>query len=62
MTHPVIEIRVKDFGTMTAELYPEKAPKTVANFVKLAEEGFFDGLIFHRIIKGFMIQGGGYNA
>ena len=61
MTHPVIEIRVKDFGTMTAELYPEKAPKTVANFVKLAEEGFFDGLIFHRIIKGFMIQGGGYN-
>lgn len=61
MTHPIIEIKVKDFGTMTAELYPEKAPKTVANFVKLAEEGFFDGLIFHRIIKGFMIQGGGYN-
>ena len=61
MTHPIIEIRVKEFGTMTAELYPEKAPKTVANFVKLCEEGFFDGLIFHRIIKGFMIQGGGYN-
>ena len=61
MTHPIIEIKVKDFGTMTAELYPEKAPKTVANFVKLCEEGFFDGLIFHRIIKGFMIQGGGYN-
>ncbi|MBQ7383534.1 MAG: peptidylprolyl isomerase [Clostridia bacterium] len=60
MTNPVIEIRVKGFGTMTAELYPEKAPKTVANFIKLAEESFFDGLIFHRIIKGFMIQGGGY--
>ena len=60
MTNPLIEIRVKGFGTMTAELYPEKAPKTVANFIKLAEESFFDGLIFHRIIKGFMIQGGGY--
>ena len=61
MNNPVIQIKVKDFGVMTAELYPEKAPKTVANFVKLAEEGFFDGLIFHRIIKGFMIQGGGYD-
>ncbi len=60
MTNPVIKITVRDFGTMTAELYPEKAPKTVANFVKLIEEGFFEGLIFHRIIKGFMIQGGGY--
>ena len=61
MTNPVIKITVKDFGTMTAELYPEKAPKTVANFVKLCEEGFFEGLIFHRVIKGFMIQGGGYD-
>ena len=60
MTHPVIKINVKDYGTMTAELYPEKAPKTVANFVKLAKDGFFEGLIFHRVIKGFMIQGGGY--
>lgn len=60
MTNPVIEIKVKNFGTMTAELYPEKAPKTVANFLKLAEANFFEGLIFHRIIKGFMIQGGGY--
>ena len=62
MTNPIIKIYVKDFGTMTAELYPEKAPKTVANFVKLCEEGFFEGLIFHRVIKGFMIQGGGYDA
>ena len=60
MNHPVIKIHVRDFGTMTAELYPEKAPKTVANFVRLAEENFFEGLIFHRVIKGFMIQGGGY--
>ena len=62
MTNPVIRITVKDYGTMTAELYPAKAPKTVANFVKLAENGFFNDLIFHRVIRGFMIQGGGYNA
>ena len=60
MTNPIIKINVKDYGTMTAELYPDKAPKTVANFVKLAKENFFAGLIFHRVIKGFMIQGGGY--
>ena len=60
MNNPVIKIHVKDLGTMTAELYPMQAPKTVANFVKLAEEGFFEGLIFHRVIRGFMIQGGGY--
>lgn len=62
MTNPVIRIAVKDYGTMTAELYPAKAPKTVANFVKLAENGFFNDLIFHRVIRGFMIQGGGYNV
>ena len=61
MTNPIIEIKIQGMGSMKAELYPEKAPKTVANFVKLAEEKFFDGLIFHRVIKGFMIQGGGYN-
>ncbi len=60
MTNPIIKITVRSFGEMTAELYPEKAPKTVANFLKLADEGFFEGLIFHRVIKGFMIQGGGY--
>ena len=57
-----IRIKVKNFGDMTAELYEDKAPNTVANFVKLAKENFFDGLIFHRVIKGFMIQGGGYDA
>lgn len=61
MKHPKIAITVRDFGTMTAELYPEKAPKTVENFLSLVDRGFFSGLIFHRIIKGFMIQGGGYN-
>lgn len=59
---PIIEIKVKDYGTMKAELYPDIAPLTVKNFISLAEEGFFDGLIFHRIIKGFMIQGGGYDV
>ncbi len=53
-------IKVKDYGTMTAVLYPEVAPKTVANFVSLAQSHFFDGLIFHRVISGFMIQGGGF--
>ena len=47
-----------EFGTMSAELYPEIAPLTVDNFIKLSEEGFYDGLTFHRIISGFMIQGG----
>ena len=60
MTNPIIEIKVKDLGTMRAELYPEFAPLTVANFVKLAKENFFEGLIFHRVIRGFMIQGGGF--
>ncbi|MCI5677268.1 MAG: peptidylprolyl isomerase [Clostridia bacterium] len=62
MEHPQILIKVKDFGTMKAELYPEYAPLTVANFLSLCENHFFDGLIFHRVIPGFMIQGGGYTA
>ena len=56
-----IKINVKDYGSMVAELYPEKAPRTVENFVGLIKEGFFEGLIFHRVIAGFMIQGGGFN-
>ena len=62
MSNPIIEIKVKNYGTMKAELYPEMAPNTVGNFLKLAGEGFYEGLIFHRVIEGFMIQGGGYNA
>ena len=53
-----IEIQVKDYGTIKAELDGDTAPITVANFLKLAESGFYDGLTFHRIIDGFMIQGG----
>lgn len=53
-----IQITMEDGGTITAELYPEIAPKTVENFLKLVSEGFYDGLIFHRVIPGFMIQGG----
>lgn len=55
-----IKINVADFGSMTAELYPEYAPETVENFVNLAKSGFYNGLIFHRVIEGFMIQGGGF--
>jgi cyclophilin family peptidyl-prolyl cis-trans isomerase len=48
-------------GTIKLELYPDKAPETVANFVEYARAGFYNGLVFHRVIKGFMIQGGGYD-
>ena len=51
-------IEMENGGKMTLELYPEIAPITVANFVKLAKSGFYNGLIFHRVIEGFMIQGG----
>ena len=56
------DIVVKDYGTITVELDAEAAPKTVENFVSLAESGFYDGLTFHRIMDGFMIQGGGPNG
>ena len=62
MNNPKVKITVKNFGTMTAELYPDMAPKTVENFVKLVKEGFYEGLIFHRVIPGFMIQGGGFDT
>ena len=60
-THRVA-IEVQDFGTIELELYPTKAPITVANFEKLVKEGFYDGLTFHRIGKNFMIQGGDPNG
>lgn len=56
------DIAVKDYGTITVALDAEEAPVTVANFVKLAREGFYDGLTFHRIMDGFMIQGGDPNG
>ena len=58
----MVEMEIQDFGTVKLELYPDIAPITVANFVKLAGEGFYDGLTFHRIYPGFMIQGGGLTA
>ena len=57
-----VEIEVQDYGTITAELDADAAPITVTNFVKLVNEGFYDGLTFHRIISGFMIQGGDPNG
>lgn len=57
-TTPIVTMIVKDYGTVTLELYPDMAPNTVNNFITLANEGFYDGLTFHRIIKDFMIQGG----
>ena len=57
-----IIITMKDGGVIKAELYPNTAPITVANFIELVEKKFFDGLIFHRVINGFMIQGGGYDT
>ena len=59
--NPIIKITVRDHGVITAELYPDKAPGTVENFLGLIKKDFFSGLIFHRVIKGFMIQGGGYD-
>ena len=58
MSNPIVTITMEDGRVMTGELYPEKAPNTVNNFISLATKGFYDGLIFHRVIPGFMIQGG----
>lgn len=57
-----VEIVVKDYGTIQAELDADAAPITVTNFIRLAEDGFYDGLTFHRIMSGFMIQGGDPNG
>lgn len=56
--NPVAKIVIKDYGTITVELRYDKAPNTVKNFISLANSGFYDGLIFHRVINDFMIQGG----
>ena len=58
MSNPIVTITMADGAVMTGELYPEKAPNTVNNFIDLANRGYYDGLIFHRVIPGFMIQGG----
>jgi len=54
-----LSLQIENFGTLKIELYPNEAPNTVANFMNYVTQNFYDGLIFHRIIKGFMIQGGG---
>ncbi len=58
MTHPTFVITLADGNQMTGELYPEYAPNAVGNFISLANAGYYDGLTFHRVIPGFMIQGG----
>ena len=56
--NPIVTIEMENGGVIKAELYPEDAPNTVNNFISLVKKGFYDGLIFHRVISGFMIQGG----
>ena len=58
MTNPVVTFEMKNGDVFKAELYPEKAPVSVSNFISLIQKGFYDGLTFHRVIHGFMIQGG----
>ena len=58
MKHPIFVIEMQNGARMEGELYPEVAPNTVGNFIFLANSGFYDGLIFHRVIPDFMIQGG----
>ncbi|HET7060919.1 MAG TPA: peptidylprolyl isomerase, partial [Nitrosospira sp.] len=58
--NPQVELKT-NFGNITIELYPEKAPKTVENFVGYIKDGYYNGTIFHRVIPGFMIQGGGFD-
>ena len=58
MKNPIVTMTMADGSSLKLELYPDKAPITVDNFVSLVKQGFYDGLIFHRVISGFMIQGG----
>ena len=58
MSNPIVTITMENGDVMKAELYPEIAPNTVNNFISLIKKGYYDGLIFHRVINGFMIQGG----
>lgn len=58
MSNPIVTITMENGDVMKAELYPETAPNTVRNFISLIQKGFYDGLTFHRVIQGFMIQGG----
>lgn len=56
--NPLVTMEVENFGTIKMELYPDQAPEAVSNFIKLANNGFYDGTQFHRIVKDFMVQAG----
>ena len=58
MSNPIVTITMANGDIMKAELYPDVAPNTVNNFVSLVQKGYYDGIIFHRVINGFMLQGG----
>ena len=58
MSNPIVTITMENGGVIKAELYPDVAPNTVNNFISLVKSGFYNGLVFHRVIRGFMIQGG----
>ena len=58
ISNPIVTMEVENYGTIKIELYPDQAPETVSNFIKLADNGFYNGLKFHRVVKDFMIQGG----
>ena len=60
--NPIVTMEIQDYGTIKIELYPELAPENVSNFIALAQNGFYDGLKFHRVVEGFMIQGGDPNG
>ncbi|HSV58398.1 MAG TPA: peptidylprolyl isomerase [Variovorax sp.] len=62
MSKPQVELHIRNQGVITLELDGDKAPKTVANFVAYVKKGFYDGTVFHRVIPGFMAQGGGFEA
>lgn len=60
MSHPQVELHITNYGVITLELNEAKAPKTVANFLNYVRKGHYDGTVFHRVIPGFMVQGGGF--
>jgi peptidyl-prolyl cis-trans isomerase B (cyclophilin B) len=62
MSHPQVALHIKDMGTITIELDAEHAPLTVANFLQYVQSGHYNGVIFHRVIEDFMIQGGGFDV
>ena len=62
MANPIVKMHIQDMGVIEIELYPEIAPITVENFLKLCKSGFYNGTFFHRVIRGFVIQGGEYQG